>query len=114
MEKVLSGTRAETSKTYYELIAVITRAAARSKKSPITGTEVNILAHIASANKQGLLTKGIRRQLQQMLNLSPAALSNHLKRMRDKKLLVEVAGDLQINHIILPTPSIKVTLHEIA
>lgn len=114
MEKIISGGRDEVVKTYYELVAVVTRAVARSDKSPITPTEVSILSIIAAHNRQALLTKGVRGKIQRALNLSPAALSNHLRRMKDKKLLIEEAGDLRTNPRIVPSGSdvFKVTLHE--
>lgn len=105
MEKIISGQRDEICKTYYEIIAVVTRAIAKNDKSPITPTEVQILAIIATHNRQALLTKGVRGKIQRTLNMSPASLSNHLRRMREKNLLIEEAGDLRTNPRIVPKGS---------
>jgi DNA-binding MarR family transcriptional regulator len=115
MQKIISAQRQEICRTYYELIAVIARATAGSDKSPITDKEVSILSVIASHNRQGLLTRGVRGKIQRTLNLSPAALSNHLGRMRTKNLIIEEAGDLRINPRFIPKEggsSFNITLNE--
>ncbi len=117
MQKTISGNRETVVRTYYELVAVIAKASSGSNQSAITDKEVSILTSIAVHNKSSfVLTPGVRGKIQRTLGLSPAALSNHLGRMRKKNLIVEDSGDLKINPLIVPSDNgtylFKITLNE--
>jgi DNA-binding MarR family transcriptional regulator len=116
MQKVISGDRTTVVRAYYELVAVLAKAASGAKQNAITDKEVSILTSIAVYNKATfVLTPGVRGKIQRSLGLSPSALSNHLGRMRRKNLIVEDSGDLRINPLIVPADGpylFKITLNE--
>lgn len=110
MHKRITGTKGEICRAYYGLLQIVARAAAKSDASPITDKEVSILSMVVDLNNDGILTKGVRGKIQRTLGLSAAALSNHLGRMREKNLLVEEGGDLQVNPKLIPSDKQTITL----
>lgn len=69
----------------------------------LTPTEINIMSSFMDCSQSGLVTTGTRKLVRGRLKLSESNLSNHLKRLKEKKYIIEEAGDLRVNPKVVPS-----------